>query len=104
MFAIIKNGGKQYKVNKGTILLVEYIKGNIGDSVTLDDVLLLKSSSALNIGKPNVEAHVNADIVYQGRAKKISFVKFKRRKHSLTSKSHRQFYTKIKVTSIDKNN
>ena len=105
MFAIIENGGKQYKVSKGSTLTVEYIKGNIGDTLTIKNVLLLKSDKNFEIGKPNIEtACVNANIVSQGRHKKIKIIKFRRRKHSMTSKGHRQFYTKIMITGIERKN
>jgi large subunit ribosomal protein L21 len=105
MFAIIENGGKQYKVSKGSTLNIEYTKGNVGDALSVGNVLLLKSDKNFEIGKPNIETVcVNANIVFQGRHKKIKIIKFRRRKHSLTSKGHRQFYTKIIITSIERKN
>ena len=66
---------------------------------------MLKTDKNFEIGKPNIEtAYVNANIVSQGRHKKIKIIKFRRRKHSLTSKGHRQFYTKIIITSIERKN
>jgi large subunit ribosomal protein L21 len=99
MYAIIKTGGKQYRVTEGDTLRVEKLNVE-GNSVTFDQVLLV-GGDEVKIGAPLVEgASVSADILRQGRAKKIIVFKKKRRKGYHKKQGHRQAYTEVKITGI----
>ena len=101
MYAIIKTGGKQYRVSEGQTLRVEKLDGEKGDSVRLDTVLLVGGEGETRIGKPTLEgAAVDAQIVRQGRAKKIIVFKKKRRKGYHKKQGHRQAFTELKITGI----
>lgn len=101
MYAIIKTGGKQYRVSEGQTLRVEKLDGEKGDSVRLDTVLLVGGEGETRIGKPTVDgAAVDAQIVRQGRAKKIIVFKKKRRKGYHKKQGHRQAFTELKITGI----
>lgn len=101
MYAIVHSGGKQYKVSAGDTVRIEKLTGNVGDNVKLQDVLLIADGDKVTIGKPVVDgAAVVGTIVAQARAKKIVDVVFRRRKHSLKTKGHRQHYTAVKITEI----
>lgn len=101
MHAVIKTGGKQYRVTKGQVLKVEKLEVPIGEAINFDQVLMLSDGSSVQIGQPYVKgAKVVAEVVGQGRGKKIEIIKFKRRKHHLKRQGHRQYYTQIKITDI----
>lgn len=101
MYAIIKTGGKQYQVSTGDRLVVEKLEGNIGDSVSLDEVLLIADGEAITVGQPVVEgAKVVATITEQGKNRKIKVFKKKRRKKYRLMKGHRQPYTVLKIAEI----
>ena len=100
MYAVIKTGGKQYRVNEGDRLRVEKLEGAVGDFVEFPEVLML-GGEAVSIGKPLVKgAKVSAQIVNQGLGKKIIVFKMRRRKRYRRKNGHRQPFTEIKVTSI----
>jgi large subunit ribosomal protein L21 len=100
MYAVIKTGGKQYKVAQGDKVRVEKLAGNVGDSVTFGEVLLLGGES-IKIGQPVVAgAKVEAKIVAQDRAKKIIVFKFRRRKNYRRKAGHRQPFTALEITGI----
>jgi len=100
MYAVIKTGGKQYKVAPGDKLRVEKLLGEVGDTVTFDEVLLI-GGEALKIGQPRVEgAKVEAKIMAQDRAKKIIIFKFRRRKNYRRKSGHRQPFTALEITGI----
>lgn len=100
MYAIIKTGGKQYRVAEGETLRVEKLNGDVGADITLDDVLFV-GGDAPKIGLPKVEgASVQATITGQGRAKKVIVFKKKRRKGYHKKQGHRQAYTELKITGI----
>ena len=100
MYAVIKTGGKQYRVAEGQKLRVEKLAGAAGDKVTFDEVLLV-GGDAPKIGQPLVKgASVAAEIVGQDRGKKIVVFKFKRRKNYRRKNGHRQPYTELKITGI----
>ncbi|HLM74035.1 MAG TPA: 50S ribosomal protein L21 [Polyangiaceae bacterium] len=100
MYAVIKTGGKQYRVAEGQKLRVEKLAGNAGDKVTFDEVLLV-GGDAPKIGQPIVKgASVAAEIVGQDRGKKIVVFKYKRRKNYRRKNGHRQPYTELKITGI----
>ncbi|MEE2757518.1 MAG: 50S ribosomal protein L21 [Myxococcota bacterium] len=101
MYAIIKTGGKQYRVSPGQTLRVEKLDGDVGETVELDNVLLVGGGEGIQIGTPSVSgAAVSAEIVEQGRAKKIIVFKKKRRKGYHKKQGHRQYYTGLKITEI----
>ena len=101
MYAVIKTGGKQYRVTEGQKLQVEKLGGAPGDKVTFNDVLLLGGGEALKIGQPVVAgARVEAEIVGQDRGPKIIIFKFRRRKNYRRKQGHRQPYTQLKITCI----
>ena len=102
MYAVIKTGGKQYRVSKDDVIIVERLDGKIGDRVKFDEVLMLgESGQAPSIGNPNLTgASVSAEVVRQSRADKISVIKFKRRKNYHRQKNHRQYETALKIIDI----
>lgn len=101
MYAVIKTGGKQYKVQEGDVLRVETLKADEGATVELDQVLLVADGDNVTVGAPLVEgAKVTATVKAQGRHKKIKIVKFRRRKHSRKQMGHRQNYTELQITGI----
>lgn len=100
MYAVIKTGGKQYRVAEGQKLRVEKLAGNAGDKVTFSEVLLVGGDTP-KIGRPLVSgASVAAEITAQDRGKKIVVFKFKRRKNYRRKSGHRQPYTELKITGI----
>ncbi len=100
MYAVIKTGGKQYKVAQGDKLRVEKLAASVGDTVTFDEVLLL-GGDAITIGAPLVAgAKVQAKVVAQNRDKKIIVFKFRRRKNYRRKNGHRQPFTALEITSI----
>ncbi|MFK8067835.1 MAG: 50S ribosomal protein L21 [Gammaproteobacteria bacterium] len=101
MYAVIKTGGKQYKVSEGDILRVEKLDAEEGATVELDDVLMLGNESDIQVGAPMIEgAHVSATVKSQGRGKKVTIIKFKRRKHHRKQMGHRQSFTELEITGI----
>ena len=102
MFAVIKTGGKQYKVQKDDKLLVEKLEGNEGDKVTLDEVLMVADGKTSKIGEPMLKgAKVEATVVAQTRGPKITVFKKKRRQNYRRKKGHRQDLTMIQITNIN---
>jgi large subunit ribosomal protein L21 len=100
MYAVIKTGGKQYRVSEGQKVRVEKLSGNAGDKVTFSEVLLV-GGDAPKIGQPLVKgASVAAEITGQDRGKKIVVFKFRRRKNYRRKAGHRQPYTELKITGI----
>lgn len=101
MYAIIRTGGKQYQVAAGERLRVEKLAGEVGDTVELDDVLLVSEGDTVKIGQPAVTgAKVTARIVEQGKGKKVLVFKKKRRKGYQLMKGHRQLYTALEIKEI----
>ena len=102
MYAVIKTGGKQYRVSEGQTLRVEKLGEEEGASVELDKVLMVADGENLTVGKPYVEGgKVSAEVVSHGRHKKVKILKFKRRKHHMKRQGHRQWYTELKITGIN---
>ncbi len=102
-FAVIKTGGKQYKVSKGSIVSIEKIKGEYkkGDKLSFDKVLLVDNGKDTTIGTPYItSAKVDAEIVEIGRARKILVVKYKQKSRYLRRSGHRQHFFKVKIISI----
>lgn len=101
MYAVIKTGGKQYRVASGDKLHVEKLEGNPGDSIKFDQVLLVGGGDDTKVGQPTVDgATVEAKILSQDRGKKIIVFKMKRRKNYRRRQGHRQPYTRIEITGI----
>ena len=102
MYAIIKSGGKQYKVAEGQVVKLEKIELGIGEKVEFDTVLMAETTEGeVKVGTPTVEgAKVVAEVVEQGRNEKVKIMKFRRRKHSMKQQGHRQYFTAVKVSSI----
>lgn len=102
MYAVIKTGGKQYRVEEGNVLKIEQLPNDVGQEIKFDEVLLVANGDDVTVGSPLVEkAVVKAEVIAQGRHKKIRIIKFKRRKHHMKRMGHRQNYTQIKITSIE---
>ncbi len=101
MYAVVKTGGKQYKVQEGDVLRVEKLPGDVGSEITIDQVLLLTDGESVDVGTPFLEsAAVKAEIVAQDKAKKILVFKYKRRKRYRRKQGHRQPFTAIRIDSI----
>ncbi len=101
MYAVIKTGGKQYKVAAGDKLKVEKLVGDVGSKVVIDKVLLIADGENTTIGAPLVAgAKVNATVVSHGRADKVMIFKFRRRKHYRKTQGHRQSFTEIQIDTI----
>ena len=100
MYAVIKTGGKQYRVSEGQLLRVEKLAGKKGDKINFGEVLLVGGDSP-KIGQPLVKgASVAAEIVAEGKGPKIVVFKFRRRKNYRRKNGHRQPYTELKITGI----
>jgi large subunit ribosomal protein L21 len=100
MYAVIRTGGKQYRVSEGQHLRVEKLPGSAGDKITFGEVLLLGGETP-KIGRPLVQgAAVAAEITAQDRGKKLVVFKFRRRKNYRRKTGHRQPYTELKITGI----
>jgi len=101
MYAVLNSGGKQYKVQKGEVLKVEKISGDVGSSVTFDRVLMFSDGENVSIGQPVLDSvSVEGHIVEQGKAKKIIVFKYKRRKRFRRKNGHRQEFTAVLIDSI----
>ncbi|MBI4666794.1 MAG: 50S ribosomal protein L21 [Nitrospinae bacterium] len=102
MFAVVKTGGKQYRVAQGDIIVVEKIDGDVGATVELSDVLMLSGDAGVQVGKPVVDGKkVSARIVRQDKGEKIVIIKHRRRKDSRLKKGHRQLLTTLEIVSIN---
>ncbi len=101
MYAVIKTGGKQYRVTAGERLKVEKLEVEVGGKVALDQVLVLSDGETTTIGAPLIKgATVNATVVSHGRGDKVMIFKFRRRKHYRKTQGHRQSYTEILIDDI----
>ncbi len=101
MYAVIATGGKQYRVEKGQVLRIEKLDAEPGESVTFDQVLLVGNGGDVKVGAPlRAGAKVTGTVERHGKGDKVSIVKFRRRKHYLRMKNHRQPFTEVKVTEI----
>lgn len=102
MYAVIRTGGKQYRVSSGEKLRVEKLLGVVGSELVLDEVLLVGDGEGLKIGTPVLEgATVKAKIVAHGLGEKVMTFKLRRRKNSKRHRGHRQGYTEIEITGIN---
>ena len=101
MYAVIRTGGKQYRVAQGETLKIETVAGDIGSAVVLDKVLMVGEGDKVTVGKPLLSgASVKATIVSHGRADKVKIFKMRRRKHYQKHQGHRQNYTEIRIDGI----
>ncbi|WP_127470122.1 50S ribosomal protein L21 [Thiomicrorhabdus aquaedulcis] len=102
MYAVIKTGGKQYRVREGQVLRIESLNVEAGDAVEFDEVLMVGEGADIKVGMPFVEgAKVAATVESNGRGKKVTIIKFRRRKNrSKTKQGHRQNYTEVKIGKI----
>jgi large subunit ribosomal protein L21 len=101
MYAVIKTGGKQYRVEAGTQLRVEALPLEVGAAVSFEEVLLVGAGDATKVGAPLVAgAKVKATVVSQGRGDKVRIFKLRRRKHYQKSQGHRQSYTEVRIDDI----
>jgi len=101
MYAVIKTGGKQYKVSEGQTLKIEKLAAEVGGAIEFDDVLLVANGEDIKVGAPRVDgSKVTATVTAHGRGKKVKIVKFNRRKHYRKQAGHRQDYTEVQITGI----
>ena len=101
MYAVFRSGCKQYRAAKGDVLRLEKIEADEGATVQFDEVLLVGDGSDVKVGSPLVDGGaVSGKILKQGKSRKISVVKFKRRQNYLRQGSHRQFFTEVEITDI----
>lgn len=100
MYAVIATGGKQYKVSEGDIIRVEKLGAEKGDKVTFDNVIAV-SNDGLKVGDDVKNATVEAEVVRNGRAKKVIVYKFKAKKGYHKKQGHRQYYTVVKISKIN---
>jgi large subunit ribosomal protein L21 len=101
MYAVVKTGGKQYRITPGEKLKVEQIAADVGAEVVLDQVLMVGEGDSVRVGRPIVAgATVKATVVGHGRGDKVEIFKMRRRKHYQKHQGHRQNYTELKIDSI----
>ncbi len=101
MYAVIKTGGKQYRVTEGDSLRVEKLEADEGATIEFDKVLMVGQGADVTLGKPFIDGgKVVATVEEQGRARKVDVIKFKRRQGYRRTKSHRQSFTRVRVNSI----
>ncbi len=99
MYAVIQTGGKQYRVTEGQTLKVEKLDTEVGGSIDIDKVLMVADGDNVTVGAPYA-GKVTATVKSHGRDKKVTIIKFRRRKHSRKKQGHRQSYTEIEISSI----
>ena len=101
MYAVVKTGGKQYRVSAGEKLRIEQIPAEVGQEIVLDQVLVIADGDALKMGTPFLAgAQVKAKVLEHGRGDKVHIFKMRRRKHYRKSQGHRQNYTEIEILGI----
>ena len=101
MYAVIKTGGKQYKVAPGDTLKIESLAADVGNTVSFDEVLMVADGDNVKFGTPKVDgSSVTAEVLAHGRGDKIRIVKHRRRKHYHKEQGHRQNFTEVKITAI----
>ena len=101
MYAVIRSGGKMFKVEEGQSLKVEKLEAETGSEITLDDVLMVRNGDDVKVGTPMLDgSHVTAEVVSHGKHKKIRVIKFKRRKDYRRTQGHRQQFTELKINKI----
>ena len=101
MYAVIKSGGKQYRVESGKQVRIESLPADVGATIAFEEVLLVGTGDSVKVGAPLVSgAKVNATVVAHGRGEKVKIFKLRRRKHYQKSQGHRQNYTEVRIDDI----
>jgi large subunit ribosomal protein L21 len=101
MYAVFRTGGKQYRASKGEVLRLEKLDVDEGAKVEFDEVLLVGEGSDIKVGSPLLSgSSVSATVLKQGKSRKVSVVKFRRRQNYLRQHTHRQFFTEVEITGI----
>jgi large subunit ribosomal protein L21 len=101
MYAVIKSGGKQHRVESGEVLKLEKLEAEEGSTVDFDEVMMIGEGDNVKIGTPYVDGgKVSAEVLSHGRGDKVTIVKMKRRKHYRRQGGHRQWFTQVKITDI----
>ena len=102
MYAIVRSGGKQYRVEEGTLVSVDTVAGKVGDTVTLGDILVIADGDDVKAGQPALEgAKVTAEIVAHGKGPKIQVLRYKNKTRQRRARGHRQSETTIRITKIE---
>jgi len=102
MYAVIKTGGKQYRVTPGDMLKVETLEAEVGATLDFEEVLMIADGDSITVGTPTIaSAKVAALVIAHGRAKKVEIIKFKRRKHHQKRTGHRQNFTQVQIQNIN---
>lgn len=100
MYAIIKTGGKQYRVQEGDLITIEKLNAEVGDSVKFDEVLVMGEGSDVKVGTPYLDTVVSGEVVETGKGKKVVIYKYKAKKDYRKKQGHRQPFTKVLITGI----
>jgi large subunit ribosomal protein L21 len=101
MYAVFQSGGKQHRVSEGQTVRLEKLDIATGETIEIDQVLMIANGEEINIGLPLIAGGViKAEVVAHGRGEKIKIVKFRRRKHYRKQQGHRQWFTDVKITGI----
>ena len=101
MFAVFQSGGKQHRVTEGDVLRLELLESEPGNEIVFDKVLMVANGEEVNVGAPFLDGStVKAEVLKSERAKKIRILKFRRRKDYMRRQGHRQWFTEVKITSI----
>lgn len=101
MYAVFRSGGKQYRASKGETLKLEKLEADEGAKIKFDEVLLVGEGSDIKVGSPLLSGtSVSATVLKQGKSRKVSVVKFRRRQNYLRQHTHRQFFTEVEITDI----
>jgi large subunit ribosomal protein L21 len=101
MYAVIKSGGKQYRVESGKQVRVEALPADVGAAIAFDEVLLVGAGDSVKVGAPLIAgAKVKGTVLAHGRGEKVKIFKMRRRKHSQKSQGHRQSYTDVRIDDI----
>ena len=101
MYAVIETGGKQYRVSEGQAIKFEKLAVEPGAKIHFDKVLMVANGDSIQVGSPYISGGtVTAEVLSQGRGKKVKIIKFRRRKHYRRQMGHRQYFTEVKITAI----
>ena len=101
MYAVVATGGKQYRVAPGDVIRVEKLDAEAGETIELDEVLMVADGDDVKVGAPRIEGgKVTAKVLEHGRGKKVTIVKFRRRKHHRKQMGHRQSFTELEITEV----
>jgi large subunit ribosomal protein L21 len=102
MYAIVRSGGKQYRVEEGALVSVDTVAGKVGDTVTLGDILVIADGDDVKAGQPALDgAKVTAEIVAHGKGPKIHVLRYKNKTRQRRSRGHRQSETTLRITKIE---